>query len=302
MDCLSFKKRYSGNIYAYMKFMVPYPGITDYEVIILGFIFLLEQYAYNIESDYVKLTLGYTMHLPSSYDISFTLGKAIPLWDSLGNKLCKRTLYDMIEQVVRLYGEKYQDSLITGLFMNIYYKEKESLEALSFPNLLDSDMIGHIINVMDSDIISGNLPEVESPKSGSHFVPSNISAIKEPNQKECRPFIVADIETLMVDDVHVPYAAGYLVVNPGDDLTSVPFYSIPFFYSEHFIDFYPNFKDRSERMLFEFVYSLEECVRKNRRLRTVYFHNFARFDGILLLRYYTSRGNKYKIKPLIGIR
>lgn len=54
-------------------------------------------------------------------------------------------------------------------------------------------------------------------------------------------------------------------------------------------------------MLFEFLSHLEESVKQysSFRLRTVYFHNFARFDGILILRYYVDRGNKYKIKTLL---
>lgn len=104
----------------------------------------------------------------------------------------------------------------------------------------------------------------------------------------------------MVNNLHVPYAAGYLVVKPGDDLTSIPSYSIQtLFQKKNHITFYPNFEERSQRMLFEFFSNLEECVIKNRRLRTVYFHNFARFDGIFILRYYADRGNKYKIKPLV---
>lgn len=103
----------------------------------------------------------------------------------------------------------------------------------------------------------------------------------------------------MVNNVHVPYAAGYLVVKPGDDLTSIPSYSIQTFFSENHITFYPNFEERSQRMLFDFISNLEECVKKNSRLRTVYFHNFARFDGIFILRYYTDSGNKYKIQPLL---
>ncbi|KAL3537038.1 hypothetical protein ACH5RR_000404 [Cinchona calisaya] len=160
-------------------------------------------------------------------------------------------------------------------------------------------MIGKIIKVMDSDMISGNLPEVKSLMCEKSRIPSKISAIKDNNIKECRSFIVADIETVMVNNVHVPYAAGYLVVKPGDDLTSIPSYSIQIFFSENHITFYPNFEERSQRILFEFLSNLEECVKKNTRLRTVYFHNFARFDGIFILRYYADRGNKYKIKPLV---
>lgn len=200
---------------------------------------------------------------------------------------------------MRLYGDRYQDAVIKGVFLNIYYESKDSIKSLDFPNISDSDMIGKIIKEMDSYIISANLPEAKSLMYKQSRIPSKISAIKGNNIQESRPFIVADIETVMVNNVHVPYAAGYLVVKPGDDLTSIPSYSIQTFFSENHITFYPNFEERSQRMLFNFLSNFEECVIKNSRLRTVYFHNLARFDGIFILRYYTDRGNKYKIKPLL---
>lgn len=52
-------------------------------------------------------------------------------------------------------------------------------------------------------------------------------------------------------------------------------------------------------MLFDFLERLA-VVTAETKIRTFYFHNFSRFDGILLMKYYTShRGVKYKIKPLM---
>lgn len=47
-------------------------------------------------------------------------------------------------------------------------------------------------------------------------------------------------------------------------------------------------------MLLDFLSNLELDVRKDSRIRT--FHNFGRFDGILILRYYADRSKDYKIK------
>lgn len=296
IESVRCKTVYPGSIYASTSFIEPYPRAIDFEVVTLAFIQLLEQYAYHIDSEYLKLTIGYTMQLPSSSDLSFTLGKAIPLCDPLGNRVPKKMIYEMIERQVRLYGEQYQDAVIKGVFIRIYYEAKDSLTSIAFPKI--SDMISQIINVMDSEIGSGELPEVKSLLYKKSRIPTKISSIKS-KTTECRPFIVADIETLLVNNVHVPYAAGYLVVNPGDNLTSIPSYSIHTFFSENHITFYPNFEDRSKRMFFDFLSNLEVDVTKNSRIRTVYFHNFARFDGIIILRYYADRGNQYKIKTLL---
>ncbi|KAJ0975334.1 hypothetical protein J5N97_017299 [Dioscorea zingiberensis] len=130
----------------------PYPITIDFEVITLALIQLVEQYAYNIDSEYVKWTIGYTMQLPASNEISFTLGNAIPLCDPVGNRLPKGEIYDMIEQLVRLNGEKYNDGVVKDVFIRIYYESKESLKSLDFPNI--SNMIGRICNVMDSEIVT----------------------------------------------------------------------------------------------------------------------------------------------------
>lgn len=40
-------------------------------------------------------------------------------------------------------------------------------------------------------------------------------------------------------------------------------------------------------------------MKKNPGVRTVFFHNFSRFDGILLLRFFTEQGDKYHVRTLM---
>ena len=298
IDSVRWKEIYPGSLYASMDFLYPYPRAIDCDVLTFAFIQLLEQYAYNIDSAYLKFCIGYKMQLPSSCDISLTLGKAIPLCDQIGNRVPKKKIYEMIEQLVKLYGEQYQDAVIKGIFIRMYYEKKDSPQLIDFPNDISSDILTHIYQVMESEMESCELPDVKSLQYKESRIPTKIKAIKGKGTK-CSSFIVADIETILVNSVHVPYAAGYLVVNPGDDLTSIPEYSIQTFFSENHIPFYPNFEDRSKQMLFDFISHFEICVKKNDSLKTVYFHNFGRFDGIIILRYYADRGNKYRIKTLM---
>ncbi|XP_073313494.1 DNA polymerase-like [Primulina huaijiensis] len=209
------KTVYPGSIYASTSFKEPHYRAIDFEVLTLAFIQLIEMYAYYLECDYLKITIGYTMILPSSSDLSFTLGKAIPLCDPL-----------------------------------------------ELPNINIED------NVIDSEIDSGKLPDVKSLISVKSRTPIKVTTIK-----------------------------GYLVVKSGDDLTSKP--SIHTFFSEDHIPFYHTFEERSERILHDFFYNLEVSVLNiySTRLRTIYFHNFSRFDGIIILRYFADR-HKYKIRTL----
>nr|YP_009861441.1 uncharacterized protein [Mirabilis himalaica]QKN19338.1 uncharacterized protein [Mirabilis himalaica] len=150
------------------------------------------------------------MNHNTSYDFSYTLGKAIPLFDTKGNRLQKKRIYDLIELQVRSQGDRYQDAVIKGVFLNIYYKDNDSLKVLDFTTMCDyDDMIHQIIKEMESYIISAYLPEAKSLINRPIRIPSKINQIKG-NIQERRPFIVGDIETVMVNNVHVPYAAGYL--------------------------------------------------------------------------------------------
>lgn len=307
---VKYKTMYPGGIHASTNFIEPYPTVNEFEVLILAFLQLLEQYAYHIDSNYIKITLGYIIKLPAAYDITITLDRAIPLYDALGNKINKNMIYSIIERSVKLYGEKYDSAVIKGVFIHIYYEAKDDYKIIDFPKI--SDMIGLIINAMDSNKVEGDLPDVKSLKFKTSRISSKINSIKS-SMKERRPFIVADIETIIVNKeitnpntnekieerVHVPYAAGYLAVHPEDDLTSIPKYSIKRFFSENNIPLYNSFEDRSKKMLFNFITDLEIDIAKDSMIRTVYFHNFSRFDGILILKYYAEHSKNYKRKTLL---
>lgn len=96
----------------------------------------------------------------------------------------------------------------------------------------------------------------------------------------------------------MPGAAGFLAVKPGEDVGAKPDYSTETYFSEDYMGLIPSFEARSNRMLFDFLERLV-VVASKRKIRTVYFHNFSRFDGILLMKYYASHGDKYTIKPLM---
>jgi len=51
-------------------------------------------------------------------------------------------------------------------------------------------------------------------------------------------------------------------------------------------------------VLFSFLERLAWVADKS-QIRTVYFHNFSHFDGIILMKYYAKHGDKYSIKPLM---
>nr|GLL21555.1 uncharacterized protein LOC109726069 [Ipomoea trifida] len=80
----------------------------------------------------------------------------------------------------------------------------------------------------------------EKPRYSNH-----ITAIK-PKTTKLRPFIVADTETLLDEKshAHVPYAVGYMLVSPGDDVGSKADYEIETRFSESHVKFLPKMEDR----------------------------------------------------------
>lgn len=46
-------------------------------------------------------------------------------------------------------------------------------------------------------------------------------------------------------------------------------------------------------MFEEFIQDLESLVKKKGEFRTVFFHNFARFDGLFIIKYYAQRAKTY---------
>ena len=299
IENVNCQTRGPGHHYAFLSFSVPYAKATDSEVLQLAFIRLLEEYAYPLDTTYMKVTLGYKMTVGTSYDVLCTLGKSVPLCDLYGTKLPKRWVYERIEGQVRLYSEKYEQAMVKGLFVNVSFESKVSSRRPPSTSPSLPRMIDHIIHTLSCESITDYPPEVpvKSLNRTPIRIPSSMTSIKRPSTQMLRPFIVADIETVLVEDVHRPYAAGYMLVHPGDNLTS---HSISTFFSENYSSLlYPSFWVRSQSVLLKFLYNLEECVKLNVRLRTVYLHNFSRFDGIFLLRHYADRAHPYTIRPLM---
>ncbi len=186
--------------------------------------------------------------------------------------------------------------MLSGVYIRVYLSGR--LESLEKELPLSSDEIySKIWQLINACIVGGSPREVKAMGRKRRY-PDHVPALK-PTSKARRPFIVADTETVLINDVHVPYAAGFLVVKPGEDVGSKPDYEIETYFSEDHIFVIPSFEERSNRMLFDFLERLAAVVAVETDIRTVDFHNFSRFDGILLMKYYAAHGDKYSIKPLM---
>jgi len=88
---------------------------------------------------------------------------------------------------------------------------------------------------------------VKSIRSTSREYSKYITVPRKSGNKDLKPFLVADIETIMIENLHVPYAVGVMVVNPG---IKVRVDRIDTYFSEDYSSrVFPTFEERSTRML-----------------------------------------------------
>ncbi|XP_042426081.1 DNA polymerase-like [Zingiber officinale] len=260
---------YSGCFQVIANFRDPYPLAVNGGLLVLSFFQLLELYVYHLTSSCIKFNM------------------------------VTRLVYDSIVKQVSCYGERHESAAVKCAIMRIYYKSSgESVQEICPIQKDSTELISNIMGVMATPSVENlNLPRVESLKRKKSRKSKILTSIKRPSsQLEPRPFMVADIETVLLNDVHVPYAIGYLAVYPSLDLSSVAPSSI------HIADSFNSFsslEEESQVILSRFIYDLEIAGRRDPRLRTVYFHNFARFDGLFLLKHLASFHKDFKIKQLI---
>ena len=185
---------------------MPYPRTADCELLTIAFIHLLEKYVPHIRSqaEYIKLTLCFEMMLPNSYSFSYTLSHAIPLLDSKGGVIDLRAVYEKIYELVRIEAEKYQDSVIKSVKIRIDF-HPQSIQSYEESKKMSHDEIKLVIQkIWDNCLEPGKIPDPKSLATLKSRIPKFVTTLKNRSQIS-RPFIVADMETLLLGEVHVPY-------------------------------------------------------------------------------------------------
>lgn len=284
-----------GLMIASHNFREPYPLVNEIDLLSLATMDLLNQFAYPALSGYGKFTITFTMMRSYWEEISFTIGEAIPLTYMDGKLIPKSDVYAHISRYIMKYAEVYDGDYIVRLMIRVYMDSKKKEE--DRPALSEEERYNTL-----SSIIEGELSKIEEPitarkiKHGKHSCyPTHITALK-PRRTELKAFIVADTETIYLDNIHKPYAAGLMMVRPGDKINKI---SINYYFSEDYSIILDSFEERSTKVLYDFVLRILSIVRKEKSTLTIYFHNFSRFDGILLLKHLAYHHKSLKLKPLM---
>ena len=284
---------YQGLRIAELVFQSPYLCCSDYHVIALAVMRLLMKYGYSTVFDRGKFTIGYRLKLPTG-GVNFTIGPAISLNDPSGDAVPNRYVYVNIMRLVAQKAEEYSEEELSGLSVRMYMVDMKDKDVTLTYKEIDTkiwELINTNIGDGDGDAEPQEVPAMGGSKRRYH---DHVTALK-PKGKDMQPFIVADTETVLVNDVHVPYAAGFLFVYPGKAINTHKIYTE---FSEDALLVLPEFEDRSNKLMFGFLESLAWAAGEA-KIQTVYFHNFSRFDGIILMKHYAKHGDKYTIKPLM---
>lgn len=285
-----------GKIIASHKFNEPYPIINETDLLSIAVMDLLTQYAYPSISLYSKFTIQFSMK--QSFDeINFTLGPAIPLTFEDGEFIPKSNIYDQVSRLILKYIEKYDGDCVLGITIIIFIlggvKDK-------IPLLSEDGREKSLLECLQP--VSGQIDPISALKIQHKKLnyPRHITRIKSSQRKrtglKLKSFLVADTETILIDNVHNPYAAGVMMVIPGLDLKTQTIYT---YFSEDYTPYvFKSFEERSQKLLNDFILRIISIIKQNPLIKTVYFHNFSRFDGLFVLKHLALHHKMFKLKPL----
>ena len=168
-------------------------------------------------------------------------------------------------------------------------KEKNKLKCLdSLEKKIKQFHVRADINLLDCKKEINN-----QDKSSSKDSPRNYITSTKPD-KRTKTFLVADIETILINDKHVPYAIGY--TSAGERGSSLLELEKPVTYCTETFYYDGDMLERSNKMFDDFMNGL---ISYSKRCGTkkVYFHNLSRFDEVIILKYLINK--KWTINPII---
>jgi hypothetical protein len=253
---------------------------------------LLIKYAYPVISGYGKFTISFAVKRTYGEVITFTLGSAIPLIDLDGKSLSQAEVYAHISKLIGEYCDIYDEDKVLRTIIRVYLEGKNQNDRSEITDEYRRNALSSIIDCGLRDVQPLTARKIRNQKRS---YPNHITALK-PRCTNMRSFIVADTETILVNDVHKPYAAGLMLVRPGEDINMN---IIDTFFSEDYTYLYSSFEERCTKLFTDFVCRIARHVKKEQSCLTIYFHNFSRFDGIFILKHMECHHKNYKLKPLM---
>ncbi|KAF3951624.1 hypothetical protein CMV_022749 [Castanea mollissima] len=288
-----------GLIIATNYFIEPYPIINFNALLTNATMDLLIRFAYPAILGYAKFTITFSMLRSFEVEVPFTLGPAIPLTDQDEKLIPMGIVYAQISKRIDHYSHIYEGERILKIMIRVYmdginkvWQPKSEEESKIILNAIIDAYYGWCEHkpYTDTEPITAKVI-----RHSNRSYPTHITALKQ-SRTELKPFIVADMETIIINQVHFPYAVGLMMVRPGEQINEI---MIDTYFSEDYKILFKKFEDRSTKVLNYFVLRILTIVRQEQSPLTIYFHNLSRFDGIILLKHLVCHHKNYELKTLL---
>lgn len=277
--------------------------VNETELLRTGSMDLLVRFVYPSVLGYTKANIIFYMKKEesSSDEIAKPLNKqSTPLTFEDGTLIPKKDICEHLYNSIMKLLEKYDGFLVTRILIRAYFQDdlripltiisqEERLEALS-------ECYEPVSGEGEGEIDVNNLP-VKTLRSTKRQYSDTITIPRKLKKTALKAFLVADTETIFRGNIHVPYALGVMMVIPGERLM---LNRIDTYFSEDYSSLiFPTFEERSTQMLDSFIFRIASLTKQNREVKTVYFHNLGRFDGLFILKHLVLYHPNYKVKPLM---
>lgn len=288
-----------GLIIATHYFIEPYPIIIENALLTNATMDLLIRFAYPAILGYAKFTITFTMLRSFEVEVPFTLGPAIPLTDLDEKLIPMGIVYAQISKILAHYAQIYEGERILKIMIRVYmddikkdWQPKSEEESKIILYAIIDAYYGWSEPKTDTDTEPITAKVI---RHSNRSYPTHITALKQ-SRTEQKPFIVADMETIIINQVHFPYAVGLMMVRPGEQINEI---MIDTYFSEDYKIILNQFEDRSTKVLNDFVLRILRIVRQEQSPLTIYFHNLSRFDGIIFLKHLVCHHENYELKTLL---
>nr|AYM32740.1 DNA polymerase [Silene vulgaris] len=285
--------------------------VNEDKLLTLAVMDLFVQYVYPALNSYAKANVFFILKpKPNKEDllnphkdgeIIKSLSKtAFPLTkddDSLIKKFdIKNYVNTLIEGLLEIYSGYY----VTGITIRNFFEHDiiSPIPVIDYKSRIYGLIECYYDNENDSNVDIKNI-RPKSLRSTKKVYLNNLTSKKTPDNPTIKPFMVADIETVVIDEIHVPYAIGVLKVYPGVKVLTD---DIDTFYSENYNkNLFPKFEDRSQKLMLDFINRLITITRRNSKykMNVIYFHNLSSFDGLFLIKHMIYNHQNYELKPII---
>jgi hypothetical protein len=259
---------------------------------------LLVRYVYPVLLGYAKANIIFYLKIGEDDEIAKPLNKhSIPLTLDDGTPISKSEIYGHVFGSILKLLEIYDGYCVVRIAIRAHFQD-DIKDPPCFKEELLEEVLSECIKPASVEFDISNLP-VKSLRSTSRVYSKYITVPRKSGKIKLSPFLVADTETIIIDNSHhVPYAVGVMVVNPGIPVRLDN--RIDTYFSEDYSSrVFPTFEERSTQMLKSFIFRVAAITRQNTSAKTIYFHNLGRFDGIFLLKHLALYHPNYTVKPLM---